>query len=118
MKNYSTFTNNFTYGRDLVKKLVIAAAIACVLGLLTQSNPTLQLIFVVASTLVFIYAIYTIIKYCRCPSCNKVIFFGLLAALDAGDKVVKQWQKKHHRKRKATTIQTSSACAPRYWSSR
>ena len=26
MKNYSTFTNNFTYGRDLVKKLVIAAA--------------------------------------------------------------------------------------------
>ena len=48
MKNYSTFTNNFTYGRDLVKKLVIAAAIACVLGLLTQSNPTLQLIFVVA----------------------------------------------------------------------
>ena len=31
MKNYSTFTNNFTYGRDLVKKLVIAAAIACVL---------------------------------------------------------------------------------------
>ena len=66
MKNYSTFTNNFTYGRDLVKKLVIVAAIACVLGLLTQSNPTLQ--------------IYTIIKYCRCPSCNKVIFFGLLAA--------------------------------------
>ena len=83
MKNYSTFTNNFTYGRDLVKKLVIAAAIACVLGLLTQSNPTLQLIFVVASTLVFIYAIYTIIKYCRCPSCNKVIFFGLLAAKTA-----------------------------------
>ena len=28
MKNYSTYTNNFTYGRDLVKKLVIAAAIA------------------------------------------------------------------------------------------
>ena len=80
MKNYSTYTNNFTYGRDLVKKLVIAAAAACVLGLLTQSNQTLQLIFVVASTLVFIYAIYTIIKYYRRPSCNKVIFFGLLAA--------------------------------------
>ena len=80
MKNYSTYTNNFTYGRDLVKKLVIAAAVACVLGLLTQSNQTLQLIFVVASTLVFVYAIYVIIKFCRCPSCNKVIFFGLLAA--------------------------------------
>lgn len=75
MRNYSTYTNNFTYGRDLVKKLVIAAAVACVLGLLTQSNPTLQLIFVVASTLVFVYAIYVIFKFCRCPSCNKVIFF-------------------------------------------
>jgi undecaprenyl pyrophosphate phosphatase UppP len=80
MKNYSTYTNNFTYGRDLVKKLIIAAVIACVLGLLTQSNPTLQTIFVAVSTLVFIYAIYIIIKYCRCPNCNKVIFLGLLAA--------------------------------------
>ena len=80
-KNHiAEFGHLYLDGRDLVKKLVIAAAIACVLGLLTQSNPTLQLIFVVASTLVFIYAIYTIIKYCRCPSCNKVIFFGLLAA--------------------------------------
>ena len=38
------------------------------------------IIVYIASTLIFIYAIYTIIKCCRCPSCNKVIFFGLLAA--------------------------------------
>ncbi|MDY3859148.1 MAG: hypothetical protein SO014_00695 [Candidatus Limivicinus sp.] len=79
MSNYSSYTNNFTYGRDLIKKLLIAAVIACVASLLLAKNPTLQLGVIVLTVMIFISVIVTICKYCRCPHCGKIIFLGVLA---------------------------------------
>ena len=72
------YTNDFVYGRDRVKYMVIAAVVSCVLSLVVSFNPNLQLVFTVLTIVLFVASIYTMVKYCRCPSCGKIIFLGVL----------------------------------------
>lgn len=73
------YENDFVYGRDLLKKLLIATAVGCAISFLTPRYSYVQVIFMCMTTVLFITAILTIVKYCRCPNCGKVIFFGVLA---------------------------------------
>ena len=72
------YINNFTYGRDLVKKLVIGAVICCALTLVFQAS-YVQIGFMVAGVGMLVAAIVVIVRDCRCPHCGKVIFLGVLA---------------------------------------
>lgn len=73
------YENDFVYGRDLLKKLLIATAVGCVISFIAPKYSYAQLALLCITTILFITAIVTIIKYCRCPSCGKTIFFGVLA---------------------------------------
>ena len=72
------YTNDFVYGRDRVKLMVIAAAVCCIMSLLASTYPMAQMVLTILTILFFVATIYTMIKYCRCPHCGKVIFFGVL----------------------------------------
>ena len=76
MKSY---VNGFVYGRDLLKKVIMATVVCCVLSIVFRQNMTLQGIFAAATLLLFIAGIYIDYRYCRCPHCGKVIFLGVLA---------------------------------------
>lgn len=76
MKNY---TNDFTYGRDLLKKILFAAVGTSVVTLIVRDNPTMQTVFAALTVLLFLTAIAVVAKYCRCPHCGRVIFLGVLA---------------------------------------
>lgn len=71
------FESDFAYGRDRVKKFIIGATVACIITLFTQEY--YQLFFMGITVICFVGAIYTLVKYCRCPHCRKIIFFGVLA---------------------------------------
>lgn len=72
------YENDFVYGRDRLKKLLIATAFGCVVSLLSSQYSWLQIIALCMTTVFFGTAIWVIAKYCRCPNCNKVIAFGVL----------------------------------------
>ena len=76
MKSY---VNEFIFGRDLLKKVMIATVVSCVLSVIFRANIMLQGIFAGATLILFISAIVIDCKYCRCPHCGKVIFLGVLA---------------------------------------
>ena len=71
--------NDFVYGRGLVKKLLIGAVVCCVLSFIVQKQPTLQFALMALTLFIFVTTIVCLIKYCRCPHCGKIIFFGVLA---------------------------------------
>ena len=75
MNNY---TNDFAYGKDLLKKIIIGAAVFCVLALITQSNPTIQAVFSLLTVACFVAAVIVDVKFCRCKHCGKVVFLGVL----------------------------------------
>lgn len=76
--NSSNYTNDFTYGRERVKKFLLAAVVCCALSLFLPQYSALQLGIMALTILSFITAIITVIKYCRCPKCGKIIFLGVL----------------------------------------
>lgn len=74
------YTNDFTYGKSMLKKIIIAAVIACGACFITQNSaPQISFACGVVTVALFIGAIVTVYKYCRCPHCGKVIFLGVLA---------------------------------------
>ena len=75
----NTYINSFMRGRELLKKLIISDMITAVIALMMRSNPTIMGLFSGATVLLFIAIIYVDFKYCRCPSCGKVILLGVLA---------------------------------------
>ena len=76
MKSY---VNGFVYGRDLLKKVIMATVICCVLSIVFRQNMLLQGVFAAATLILFFVGIYIDYKHCRCPHCGKVIFLGVLA---------------------------------------
>ncbi len=70
---------DFVYGRDLVKKLLIAMAVCCVGSFLFGEGTYQQAIAIAITAALFITAVVCIIRFCRCPHCGKVIFLGMLA---------------------------------------
>ena len=79
MKNMRT--KNFEDTKSLIKGLSICAIICCVACLFfTQENSMLQIVLLIL-TLVFMAAtLLVVFLYSRCPSCGKVIVFGVLRA--------------------------------------
>ena len=71
--------NDFVYGRGLVKKLLIGAVVCCVLSLVMPQQSYLQIALIALTAVIFFTTIACLIKYCRCPHCGKIIFFGVLA---------------------------------------
>ena len=76
MKSY---INGFIYGRDLLKKVIMATVICCVLSIVFRKNVTVQGLFAAATLILFFAGVYIDYKHCRCPHCGKVIFLGVLA---------------------------------------
>lgn len=76
--NTSSYTNDFTYGRDRVKKFMIASAACCAVSLFLPQYSALQFGILALAMLSFITAVAVVVKYCRCPSCGKIIFLGVL----------------------------------------
>ena len=73
------YENTFSQGKDLVKKLMVAAIISCVMGVVCeQMGNRLSYAFLVLSIVIFVAVVYVIAKFCRCPHCGKRIFFGVL----------------------------------------
>ena len=73
------YENDFVYGRDRLKKLLIATAIGCALSFFMPKYSYVQVAFMCMTCVLFATALVCIFKYCRCSNCGKVIFFGVLA---------------------------------------
>ena len=95
MKNY---VSEFAYGKDLLKKIIIAATLFCVLTLITSGNHSVQLVFSVLTVACFVAAVVVDVRYCRCKHCGKVVFLGVLTitscprckrSLETGKKIKK-----------------------------
>ena len=79
MKNMRTRT--FEDTKSLIKTLVVLAVICCLASLFfTQEGSRLQLILILLTLVFMIAAVVVIFLYSRCPSCGKVIVFGVLKA--------------------------------------
>ena len=79
MKNMRT--RNFEDTKSLIKTLVVLAVICCVGGLFfTAEGSRLQLILVLLTLVFMVAALVVVFLYSRCPSCGKVIAFGVLKA--------------------------------------
>ena len=79
MKNMHT--RNFEDTKSLIKTLVVLAVICCLGSLFfTQEGSRLQLILILLTLVFMIAAVVVIFLYSRCPSCGKVIAFGVLKA--------------------------------------
>ena len=74
-----TFTNNFTYGRNLLKQIIIGAIVTTVMTFIFRANPTWSAVFSALTIGLFIASVVVVVKYCRCPHCNRVIFLGVMA---------------------------------------
>ena len=73
------YKNTFVQGRELVKKLLIASVISCVMGIVCeQLGSPLLIAFFVLTAAMFFAAVYVLAKYCRCPHCGRRIFLGVL----------------------------------------
>ena len=76
MKGYA---NNFVYGRELMKKLLVGSVVAAVAAYVFQANQTVATVLTGICLILFASVIYIMVKFCRCPNCGKVIFLGVLA---------------------------------------
>ena len=75
----NVYENNFIYGRELIKKLLVVAVISSIGTFLMRSDPSLQMGLTVVTIGLFVAVFVVLLKYCRCPHCGKVIFLGVLA---------------------------------------
>ena len=73
------YENDFVYGRDLIKKIFLLSVIFCVLTLAMQNDPTMKVVFFILTVLSFVAVFVVLFKHCRCPKCDKVIIFGVMA---------------------------------------
>lgn len=73
------YENNFVYGRELVKKLLLLAAISAVATFFMRANPAAQFGLTLISIVLVVAVFVTIYKNCRCPHCGKAILLGVLA---------------------------------------
>lgn len=73
--------NTFAQGRELVKKLMAAALISGILGLVCDqlSHPVAPYILGL-TVIIMATTIYVMVTYCRCPHCGKRILTGILVA--------------------------------------
>ena len=68
MKKYE---NDFVYGRERLRILLIATAIGCALSFLTPQYTYVQVACMCMTVVLFVTSIALIFKYCRCPNCHR-----------------------------------------------
>ena len=74
------YVNGFFEGRELLKKILVAALLTSVLSIVGRAfNPTMQLLFSGVTVILFVWAVFVVVRQCRCPYCGKIIFLGVLA---------------------------------------
>ncbi len=71
--------NDFQYGQERVKQLMGAAVVSCLLAVLCNFSPALQIGLTMLTLAAAVWAFVIIFRYCKCPSCGKQIAFGVLA---------------------------------------
>ena len=76
MKKYE---NDFVYGRERLRILLVATAVCCAASLLTPQYSLVQVALMCLTVVLFVTCLALIFKYCRCPNCGKVIFLGVMA---------------------------------------
>ena len=76
MKKYE---NDFVYGRERLRILLVATAVGCAASLLTPQYSLVQVALMCLTVVLFVTCLPLIFKYCRCPNCGKVIFLGVMA---------------------------------------
>ena len=76
MKKYE---NDFVYGRERLRILLMATAVGCAASLLTPQYSLVQVALMCLTVVLFVTCLALIFKYCRCPNCGKVIFLGVMA---------------------------------------
>ena len=69
--------SDFEYGRTRVKYTMVIAVLTVIAALFFDD--TAKLALELTSLVFFALSIYTLVKYCRCPHCGKVIVLGVLA---------------------------------------
>ena len=76
--------NSFMRGRELAKNLMTGLVISAVLSILSlyMMSGIMQIFFLVLTTVLVIVLAYVVVKFCRCPYCDKVIIAGVLAVQD------------------------------------
>ena len=73
--------SNYETARDHLRKVMIAAAVFCVLGVaIPAAYGLFKLAAMLITVILFVVMVYIICTECRCPHCGKIIFFGALAA--------------------------------------
>ncbi len=73
--------NSYELAKGRLRSIMIGAACACAGSVLTpQSYLPLKMFFTIATIILFVFTVYTIVHDCRCPHCGKIIFFGALNA--------------------------------------
>ena len=73
------YENSFVYGRELVKKLVIAVVACYAVALMLGRYPVMQIVMMIGGLVFFVTAGVVVFKQCRCPYCKKTIVLGVLA---------------------------------------
>ena len=73
----NTHGSDFEYGKNMLLKLIVASILAAVASLFFTG--TVQTVLVAVTCVFFAGAVWSIVKYCRCPHCDKVIFAGVLS---------------------------------------
>ena len=72
---------NFEDIKSLIRTLIVLAVICCVGCLFfTRENSVLQLVLIVLTLAFMVGTLVVVFLYSRCPSCGKVIAFGVLQA--------------------------------------
>ena len=69
----------FEYGKNMAKYLLVGSVLFALAALLlVPTGSVAQVILMLISLAVLIALIVVIVKFCRCPYCNRVIAAGLL----------------------------------------
>ncbi len=71
--------NSFQTGQRLAKILAVLAIAACVAAQIAP-NPAAQIVLGIMTLLLYVSIFVVIAVLCRCPSCGKVVAFGVWSA--------------------------------------
>ena len=71
--------NSFQTGQRAAKILAVLAIVACVAAQIAP-NPMTQIVLGIVTLLLFVSIFAVVIALCRCPSCGKVVAFGVWSA--------------------------------------
>lgn len=69
--------NDFVYGRARMIKMLIITAVCMVLSLVFPRGSMIGVATLWLTIISFAATVWVVYRYCRCPNCGKIIFFGV-----------------------------------------